>query len=205
VYYRASENNRSAFLFKEEIFMKTKIYWIAKTAVFIALLVALQAITKPVGQMLTGSVVNLILILSVVLGGFASGFSVAIISPFMAALVGIAPNWGLVPFIILGNISLVAVWFILTKVKLKPLFTYVIAAVVGAAVKFGVLWVSVVQIGVPLILKLPEKQATMISAQFGITQLFTALIGGAVACIILPLLVKTITNMEKRAGFVKTA
>ncbi|MDR0986209.1 MAG: hypothetical protein LBL98_00745 [Ruminococcus sp.] len=185
--------------------MKTKIYWIAKTAVFIALLVALQALTKPAGILLTGSVVNLVLILSVVLGGFGTGLSVAIISPLMAALLGIAPNWGLVPFIALGNIAIVAVWFILTKVKLKPLLTYIVAAVVGAAVKFGVLWVSVVQVGVPLILKLPEKQAVAISAQFGINQLFTALIGGAVACIILPLLVKTIGNMEKRAGFVKTA
>jgi hypothetical protein len=185
--------------------MKTKIYWIAKTAVFIALLVALQALTKPAGQLLTGSVVNLILILSVVLGGFASGLSVAIISPLMAALLGIAPNWGLVAFIALGNIALVAVWYLITKIKLKPIITYIIAVVVGAAVKFGVLWLSVVQVGVPLILKLPEKQAAMISAQFGITQLFTALIGGAVACIILPLLVKTIGSMETRAGFRKTA
>ncbi|MDR0904089.1 MAG: hypothetical protein LBM59_05610 [Ruminococcus sp.] len=181
--------------------MKTKIYWIAKTAVFIALLVALQSLTKPAGQYLTGSVVNLVLILAAILGGVGSGLSVSVISPLMAALLGIAPNWGLVPFIILGNISIVLVWFLITRIKIRPIVTYVLAAIAGAGVKFTVLYLAVVKIGVPLILKLPEKQAVAISAQFGITQLFTALIGGAVACIILPLLASVIMDMEKNAGF----
>jgi hypothetical protein len=181
--------------------MKTKIYWIAKTAVFIALLVALQAITKPAGQLLTGSVVNLILILSAVLGGIASGLTVAVLSPLMAFLLGIAPNLPLVPFIILGNIAIVLVWALLCKLSLKPdILKYIIALVAGAVIKFVVLFLSVVKIGVPLILNLPEKQAAAISAQFGITQLITAAIGGAVACIILPVLVKAISGMENRVG-----
>ena len=38
--------------------MRKKILWITETAVMLSLLVALQAITKPMGQMVTGSCVN---------------------------------------------------------------------------------------------------------------------------------------------------
>ena len=60
--------------------MNKKIRWITETAVMIALLVALQAITKPLGQLVTGSCVNAILALSVLLGGMACGMNVQ--SPF---------------------------------------------------------------------------------------------------------------------------
>ena len=42
--------------------MKNKTVWIAETAVMIALLVALQWATKPLGQFVTGSCVNLVLV-----------------------------------------------------------------------------------------------------------------------------------------------
>ncbi|MDR0992514.1 MAG: hypothetical protein LBL87_06430 [Ruminococcus sp.] len=178
--------------------MKTKIYWIAKTAMFIALLVALQAVTKPMGQFVTGSVVNLILILSVVIGGIASGACVAVISPLMAYLLGIAPNQALVPFIILGNISIVLVWWFFGKLEMKnETVPYIIALVTGAIVKFGVLFLSVNYVAIPYVLKLPAEKAGVISAQFGIAQLITAVIGGAVAVAAIPLLKKAIAGREK--------
>jgi hypothetical protein len=181
---------------------KAQIYWIAKTAVFIALLVSLQAVTKvTANQILTGSVVNLVLILSAIIGGLGSGITVSALSPVMAALLGIAPNWGLVPFIAVGNISIVLVWSIICLfIKRPPIAGYVASLVAGAFIKFGVLYFLVVKVAVPYVLKLPEQQAGVIAGQFGITQLFTAAIGGAVACIILPVLAGTIHRMEDRAG-----
>lgn len=41
--------------------MNKKTLWITETAVMIALLVALQWATKPLGQFVTGSCVNLVL------------------------------------------------------------------------------------------------------------------------------------------------
>ena len=41
--------------------MRKKLLWITETAVMLALLVALQAITKPAGQLVTGSFVNIVL------------------------------------------------------------------------------------------------------------------------------------------------
>jgi hypothetical protein len=178
--------------------MKTKIYWIAKTAMFIALLVALQAVTKPMGQFVTGSVVNLILILSVVIGGIASGACVAVISPVMAAFLGIAGRWELVAFIILGNIAIILVWWFFDKLKMKnEIIPYIIALISGAIVKFGVLFLSVNYIAIPLVLKLPADKAGAISAQFGIAQLITAAIGGIVAVAAIPLIKKALKGREK--------
>ncbi|MDR0943525.1 MAG: hypothetical protein LBM41_03235 [Ruminococcus sp.] len=188
--------------------MKTKIYWIAKTAVFIALLVALQGLTASLGnQLITGSLVNLVLIAAVVLGGIGTGLTVAILSPLMAFLLGIGPNqFALIPFIALGNVALVVIWHFICKAKMKnQILNYILATIVGAFVKNGVLYVGIVFIAAPLLLKLPAAGVEKMAVTFGILQSFTALIGGAVACIILPLLVKTIGNMEKRAGLVKTA
>jgi uncharacterized membrane protein len=181
--------------------MKTKIYWIAKTAMFIALLVALQAVTKPMGQFLTGSVVNLILILSVVIGGIASGACVAVISPVMAAFLGIAGRWELVAFIILGNIAIILVWWFFDKLKMKnEIVPYIIALVSGAILKFVVLFLSVNYIAIPLVLKSPPEQAKVISAQFGIAQLITAVIGGIVAVAAIPLIKKALKGREKAAA-----
>ena len=90
---------------------KNTIRWITRTAVFIALLIVLQMATAPLGNILiTGSIVNLLLIISVMTCGLASGLSVAVISPVMAKLLGIGPLWSLIPFIAAGNIVLVLLW-----------------------------------------------------------------------------------------------
>ena len=88
--------------------MKNKTYWIAETAVMIALLVALQWATKPLGQFVTGSCVNLVLGVSTLVGGVWCGAVVAIASPFCAFLVGVGPaKLLIVAFIAVGNVVLV--------------------------------------------------------------------------------------------------
>ena len=64
--------------------MNKKIRWITETAVMLALLVALQALTKPMGQLVTGSCVNAVLAITVLLAGISSGIAVALISPVFA-------------------------------------------------------------------------------------------------------------------------
>ena len=55
----------------------------------------------------------------------------------------------------------------------------------GAVVKFAVLYLGVVKIILPL-LNLAAPKAEKMSAMFTFPQLFTALIGGAVAMIVIP-------------------
>ena len=88
--------------------MNKKTLWITETAVMIALLVALQWATKPLGQFVTGSCVNLVLGVSVLVGGLWCGLTVALVSPFFAFLLGIGPAFlPIVPMVAVGNMAAV--------------------------------------------------------------------------------------------------
>ena len=80
----------------------SKIRWITTTAIFIALLVALQGITKSMGQYVTGSMVNMILVVATLTAGTAAGATVALLSPVFAFMLGIGPAFvQMVPFVAL--------------------------------------------------------------------------------------------------------
>ena len=83
--------------------MSKKIKWITETALMLALLICLQALTKPMGQLVTGSCVNAILAISALVGGLSCGLVVALCSPVLAFLLGIAPQILTVPAIMAGN------------------------------------------------------------------------------------------------------
>jgi len=174
--------------------MDKRILWITRTAVFIALLVSLQAATRPLGQFVTGSIVNLILAVSVMTCGMSSGTVVSAISPMMAWLFGIAPNPVLVPFIIVGNIVFVLLWHFIGNIdKGNKYVVYVIAMIAAACAKFSVLYLGIVHIAIPLLLQdLSEQAAAMMSGMFGIPQLITATVGGILAIAIFPTLRKAI-------------
>ena len=168
--------------------------WITRTAIFIALLIVLQMATTPLGNIIvTGSIVNLLLIVSVMTCGLSSGLAVAIVSPVMAKILGIGPLWSLIPFIALGNVSLVIVWNFIGNRNMRGKYTvYIVAMLCAAVAKFLVLYVGIVQIAIPIFLRLPEQQAAVISSMFSIPQLITALVGGAVAIILFPRLKQAI-------------
>lgn len=178
---------------------RAKIHWITRTAVFIALLIVIQAATASLGNtIVTGSLVNLILVVSVMTCGLVSGLTVAVISPIAAKLLGIGPLWSLIPFIALGNAVLVIIWFWLgNKETASRTLSYLIALVTGAAAKFLVLYLGIVKIAVPLLLHLPTKQAATISGLFYLPQLITALIGGSLAMVILPPLKKALSHSSE--------
>ncbi len=166
---------------------KRKTLWITRTAVFIALLVVLQAATASLGNtIVTGAVMNMLLIIFVMTCGMMSGLCVAVISPVMAKLIGIGPLWSLIPFIIAGNITLILTWHFIGNRHWGHKHTVqMIALFVAATGKFLILYIGVAQIAVPLLLRLPEPQASVISNMFSIPQLFTALLGGGVALLVL--------------------
>lgn len=170
--------------------MNKNVLWITRTALFTALLIVMQAATATFGNtLITGSIVNLILIISVMICGSASGLAVAAISPACAKFFGIGPLWSLIPFIIAGNLVLALVWNLIGNRGLENKhISYIIAMLAGAVAKFFVLYIGIVRIAIPLLLQLPEPQAAVISSTFSIRQLFTALIGGGLALVILPVL-----------------
>lgn len=176
--------------------MKKKTLWITRTAVCAALLVVLQAVTASWGNtLITGSVVNLLLIVSVMTCGLSSGSCVAVLSPVLAKLIGIGPFWSLIPFIVAGNLSLVLIWhFVGNRRGRHPAAAKAVALIAAAVAKFLVLYVGIVRFAVPVILDLSEPQVTVVSNLFSFPQLLTALAGGIAALCMLPLLQKAIAG-----------
>ena len=178
-----------------------KALWITRTAVLVAMLVILQMASSLISggnQFVTGSVVNMALIVAVMIGGLPTGLSVAVVSPVMAKLLCIGPFWSIIPFIIAGNMMLTIVWHIIGNKKTGNKYIAQVIALLAAAVfKFLVLYFGIVKIAVPLILKLPEQQASAVSAIFSLPQLITASIGGALAIVVLATLNKAIPKKDR--------
>lgn len=167
--------------------MRKKILWITETAVMLALLIAVQALTSQFGnQFVTGSCVNLILAVTALVAGPWSALIVAVVSPFMAWMFRIGPQFiQLVPGIAVGNMTLVLILgFVLGKEK-RAVWLQLITWLGAALAKFAVLYLVVVKLLLPTT-GAPEKAVTMISAQFSWPQLVTALIGTAVALCVAP-------------------
>ena len=158
-----------------------KILWITRTAVLLALLIALQWATAGTqvfaGQYITGSCVNAVLAVAILYAGLWSGVSVAVLSPFFAKLLGIGPQLiQIIPAIAAGNLIYVLMLHFLGK-KLQA-FT-VPAAAIG---KFLTLYLLVVKWIVPMLAaNLKPQQVTTFSVMFSYPQIITAIIGGILA------------------------
>ena len=154
---------------------------------------ALQWATKPLGQFVTGSCVNLVLGVSALVGGLWCGLTVALVSPFFAFLLGIGPAFlPIVPMVAVGNMVLVVILHLLASRDKIAARSY-LAVAVGAVTKFLALWLLIVKLVLPT-LGLAEKQVAAISASFSWPQLVTAAIGGVLAVTIAPLIRKALRS-----------
>lgn len=179
--------------------MRKKVLWITETAVMLALLVTLQALTKPMGQLVTGSCVNAVLAVSALVGGLSSGVVIALVSPVLAFLLGIAPQILTVPAIMAGNTVYVVLLSVLSDKAGKNLMKQIIVWIAAAGAKFATLYAIVVWLicgvfseGLLASGMLKAPMLTALPATFAWPQLFTALIGGAVALLITPVLRKAL-------------
>lgn len=176
--------------------MKKKTLWITETAVMLALLIALQWASKPLGQLVTGSSVNTVLAVSALLCGLSSGLTVALLSPLFAYFLGIAPNLIAVPVIMVGNSLFV---LLLSVFSGKQIWKSVLAWLVAATAKFAAMYALIVWVICGLaadflisqgILKTPMLK--MLPATFSWPQLVTALIGGGIALLMVQVLKKAL-------------
>lgn len=178
--------------------MKSKALWITRTAVMLALLIVLQWLTKPLGQIVTGSCVNAVLAVTVLLTGLGSGVTVALLSPVFAYLLGIAPQILTVPAIMIGNAAYVVALHMAVGDG-KTLWKSVTGLLGAALCKFALLYVLVTHVicgllAQPLLTQglLKEPMLKALPATFSAPQLVTALIGGAVALLVVPVLKKAL-------------
>ena len=164
--------------------------YITETAVMTALLIVLQAVTKPAGQYVTGACVNAVLALAVLTAGLWSGAAVAVLSPFFAFLLGIGPQLlPIIPAIAAGNLVFVVLLRLLAgDLSLRRRLLAWLAAALG---KFAALYLLVVQL-LCRVLPLKQPQIDLFSAMFSYPQLVTALIGGALALLLAPAVKKAL-------------
>lgn len=189
--------------------MRKKIRWITETAVMLALLVCLQWVGSFVPdqmtkQLVTGTMVNCVLAVTVLMVGLSSGITVALISPVFAFLFGIAPNFVTVLPIMVGNSCYVALLYCIAGKARKFGWRQPAALVSAAVVKFAVLYVLVVKVicgvasGALLgrkignIVVLAPPMLKMLPTMFAWPQLVTALAGGVIALSIVPVLRKAV-------------
>lgn len=189
--------------------MKKTITWIAQTAVMLALLICLQwvgsLIPEPTAkQLVTGTLVNCVLAITVLIAGMSNGITVAVISPVCAFLFGIAPNIVTVLPIMIGNVCYVVLLRLIIGKTGKPFWKQPVALITASAVKFGVLYLLVVvvicglasgallgqKVGDTVVLA--EPMLKMLPVMFTWPQLITALTGGTLALAISPVLRKAL-------------
>lgn len=131
-----------------------KIKWITRTALCTALVLLAQMIGKllPAGaviagpfslnQLITGSLVNLVLILAAASAGVWSGVTCGVISSILAALLGMTPVPFIVPAIAIRQCcDRGSAWFFFTR--FNGIGIRAAGVVLGAAVKCAVLWLTV--------------------------------------------------------------
>ncbi len=177
---------------------------ITRTGLAVALVIVAQFIGKmvPAGavifgpfstnQLITGSLVNLILIVSGAAIGLWPGVTVGVLSAILATLLGVGPIFPLItPAIAVGNALIVLVTWLFFRKSAKPGYTATnLAGVVsGAAVKCAFLWITVPML-FQFIPEIKPPQIAALSIMFSWPQAITGVVGGLLALAVLPALKK---------------
>lgn len=168
--------------------MNSNTRFITRTAILIALTVVIQMIGRflpPSSNVfVVGPLVNACLIVATAFVGLWSGIIIAVLSPFTSLInnhAAIAPILFLFsPFIAIGNAVLVAAYYALKKKN------QIAALIVGAVLKFAFL------LGAMKIFASVRVVPAPVIALFGNIQLITALLGGAVALVLIKALEKNL-------------
>lgn len=171
--------------------MHQRTLFISRLAILLALTMIVQMIGLP--QPVTGPLVNLILILSVLLLNIKAAMVIGGITPLLALWRGQLPAMlaPMIPFIVLGNILFVSVFggcrILLHRFRLNTGITDLIALIAGSGVKFLLLWSGAVWF-VPLIFG--KEFSPQFILMMSTPQFVTALIGGGLALLSLRLITR---------------
>lgn len=163
--------------------MNNKTKFLTRTALLLAVAITFQFLGKfiPYNNFIVGPVVNAVLIISTAVAGLWSGTAIAVIAPLVSAFTNkaaIAPLvLGFSPFIILGNFIIVLSFHLLRKKNKMA------GIAVGAVLKFAFLFAAISIF--TSVVKMQPKVAATLTNLFSWPQLITALIGGAIALVVL--------------------
>lgn len=151
--------------------------FVTLTGMFFALTLVVQILGFP--QMVTGPLVNAMLLLTTIFAGVVSGVFIGLFTPWVALLRGIlpAPLGPLVPFIMIGNAAFTIVFSLFRR--RGGVLLEVTGVVLGAFAKYLILSQAA-----RVLVHLPPRIAQMMQ----VPQLVTALLGGAIALLLVQVL-----------------
>lgn len=173
--------------------MQKRTLFISRLAIILSLTTVIQIAGLP--QPITGPLINTMLFLTASLLGNVAGVVLGCLTPTVALIRGQLPMplAPMVPFIALGNITLVLVYngIIRNKIQQPRFFQKIkqyLSILFAAVAKFVFLYLSV-KIILPLVLNvsIPPKIAFFMTTP----QLITAMVGGVFANILLKIFTKT--------------
>lgn len=151
---------------------------LTRTSVLLALALVFQIGFTQFAQPVVGPLVNMTLLIAAVVVGSLPAIVIGCLTPLMAFVLGIMPLLPLVPFIMLGNMLLILSFNLIRRAL--PKYGEIYGVIVAALLKFAFLAVSIRYLVTFFMEKVPPK----IIAAFSLPQLYTALIGGFLAIII---------------------
>ncbi|MFA6308190.1 MAG: ECF transporter S component [Clostridia bacterium] len=171
---------------------KVNVKSLTRAGILLALVIVVQLIgtiiPAPANSFVVGPLVNACILVATVALGIWGGVAISVIAPFSSLLFNHA-GISLVllpftPFIAIGNILFAIVFFILYKKS------NIVAVGAGSVLKFAFLWSAII-----LFLNISNITgvvAKTFSFLFSWPQLITAVVGGAVALLVIKALGKTI-------------
>lgn len=177
--------------------MKTNsIRWMTYTAMLLAMAIIFSMLTQFVGVpvWITGTLVNLVLIIAVFRVNLFSGIVIAVLVPLEALLIGKIPLWYLMPAVAAGNMALVITYGLILKLSAKrKIWLDIVGLGLGSLLKFVVM-VILVQVLINELgtLGKPESVADQVIGVFASAiQLFTALAGSVIAILLMKFIPKS--------------
>lgn len=167
--------------------MNKNLLLLTRTAVMLALVVVFQWLGKMLGDaifpgvgstILVGSLVNLVLYVTVIYCGVIGAVCVGFLTPVMALFIGQLPVAILIPFVGLGNAILAVVFWAVNKyLKINSSAKVVTGVVAASLLKF-------LYMGYALVALLPylvtDALVTKLTAAYGWVQLVAAVVGGII-------------------------
>lgn len=165
---------------------------LAVTALMLALCIVSQFF-KNMSVYITGPIINLILLVTLLYAGRGCAFILSVITPITAFIITGSPIMAAMPIVMVAVMAgnAIYVWaFDIAQQLWKKMY---VSVVVASVAKGALMGVSISLLILPLLgptSGLPEKALAVAKTTFSVTQLIAALIAGAVLCIIWPVLKK---------------
>jgi riboflavin transporter len=172
--------------------MNDNVKRLVRASLLLAIAIIIQILGKnipEINQFLVGPVVNAILIITAFICGTWWGVGVGVLTPVIAWLVGQLPGpmAPFIPFIMIGN-ALFVIFFGILKNQQK--WGKYLGIILASFIKFLFLSLSASKLITIFNIGFTPKIANKLAIMMGVPQLITALIGGAIALILIELLSK---------------